>query len=64
MMRQVFFKKAFDWRVDDHMTIGYSTGLLVEVEEDCAAAAVASGAADYADFAEDDLFAEHDDEGE
>ena len=55
-MRLVTFLKDFDYTPsnDTYITIAYKFGMEVEVEEECADRAVASGAALYLDFYEDD----------
>ncbi len=61
-MRNVHFVADFDYRQDSYITIAYTAGFECEVDDDCAARAVAAGAAKYSDFAEDDLIEGRNDE--
>jgi hypothetical protein len=55
-MTTIHFLKDFDYRESDYLTIAYTKGMEIEVDDECAAEAVAKKAAVYSDFAEDDLF--------
>lgn len=54
-MVYVHFLKNWDYRESEFATIAYSAGMEIEVDDDCAALAVASKCAIYSDIAEDDL---------
>ena len=48
----ITFTRNFDWPIDRHMTIAFKAGHNVEVDNECALAAFATGAA-MPDFQED-----------
>lgn len=54
-MTEIHFLRDFDYRAEPYLTIAYLAGMQVEVEDECAEAAIAGGYANYPDFLEDDL---------